>query len=273
MANKNTTVLVIEDNEDLSFQYRLMLQSAGFEVTVTDTKRDAINKLRDRNFSVALVDLQLRDDPTHSGGIEVLEYIDKLREGTQAVVVSGTPNVNDAVRSFQAGISAFIQKGSMDSEVVVDAISNAAKQSSIPQYGDYQSLAALLAAPNQTPIWQSEMLATLGCTFDILNKILWQELKPFLPILRNETSEFSLENYTNKQAVAGMFWSKGTGFPIWLSIYSNNGEMVDPPKGIDSKPLREKRYGKTSAAVWRLYGVDRAIFPEFVHDTPWNKTD
>lgn len=267
----NKSVLVIEDHEGLALNYRIMLKNAGFDAVITDTKQGAIDHLRDRTFAIAIVDLQLRDDVTHKGGIDVLEYLRTANEGTNAIVVSGTPEVGDVVASYQAGITAFIQKGTHDPEYIINSITNVIDSASRPLYGKYPSLAAYLAAPVLAPIWQAKIVEITESSYENLNQMLWKEFKSYLPLLRKADGTESFDFHADKKAISGLFWSKGAGFPIWFSACAPGGQLVPPPADLNSQLMREQSYRKNTAAVWRVAGVPRNLFPEFSFETPWEQ--
>ena len=266
-------VLVVEDDAKLARYHRRFLEHAGYEVVVTDSKSGALDHLRNRSFVAAVVDLQLRDDTSHKGGLDILEYIRRAEEQTKAVVFSGTPEVRDAVSSFEAGMADFIIKGTAKSERLIKSIEAATKQVGRPLYGRYASLTAYLAAPEITQAWDFRMVKILNCKNETLKQILRSELNSHLPVLRKADGSPSFEFNETNRAVSGLFWSKGAGYPIWFSLCAQKGQLTAPSDDMESTLVKTRDYGKTTTGLWRVIGVKRDIFPEFVLETPWGDRD
>lgn len=265
-------VLVIEDHQDIARSYKYFLEEAGYEVELTDTKREAVEKLRCRTFDAALVDLQLKDDITHKGGLEVLNFIERCNEGTKVVVISATAEVRDAVKSFRSGISDFIIKGDHDSSRdILVPIEKALIGAEKSYFGDYNALAPYLAAPDMAPIWESWVQEILQCGYDELHKLLWKELKGHLPILRKKDGSPSLAHHTTDMALSGLFWSKGEGFPIWISLAAKEGRLIQPPSNSAHTPLPTATYRKIQIGLWKMLDAKRDDFLENIRDKPWQK--
>src|SRR5205085_1552460 len=142
----------IEDSPRFVRQYRRSLERAGYACDVVDTRADAISMLQNKSYDVAIVDLQLRDDITHKGGIDVLEYIAKSDEDIKAFAVSASEEVRDAVKSQNLGALEFVVKADMESpgDEIVARIDKALLRQRKRLFGRYDTLTAYLAAPEMT---------------------------------------------------------------------------------------------------------------------------
>jgi CheY-like chemotaxis protein len=259
-------VLVVEDVPDISDSYKFHLERAGYVVDVVDTRRGAVEALKSKYYDVALVDLSLKDDVTFKGGIDVLDAINKLHDGTKAIVASATSEIKDSVASYDRGIKGFIMKGAVTSKSIVEKIEEALKGHRRPLFGDFATLTAYLAAPEVTPIWEGHVEAALGCGYESMQKILWKALSTYLPILRTRDGSTSLTIDKGRAAVAGMFWSKAEGCAIWLSIRGERGSFLEPNESAPSR-LADIDGKKVSAAIWRI-NVARDQFLETIRDQP-----
>jgi CheY-like chemotaxis protein len=257
-------VLVVEDVADISDSYKFHLERAGFVVDVVDTRKEAIEALRAKSYDVALVDLSLKDDVTSKGGLDVLDAINKLDEGTKAIVVSATPEVKDSVASYDRGISGFIMKGPITSKEILQKIETALRGQQRPLIGPFPSLAAYLAAPDVTPIWEDHIQRAIGCGYEGMNKIIWKALSPYLPILRLRDGTSSLAPDKTRSAVSGMFWSKVRGHAIWFTAW---GEKGSPVQSTDPAAEKIADYSEKQAlaAVWRI-NVPRGQFLETIRE-------
>jgi ActR/RegA family two-component response regulator len=261
-------ILVVEDKPNLLYLYKLVLEEAGFLVDTFDTKSASIEALRSKIYDLALVDLQLKDDISHKGGHDVLDAINDLQDGTVAIVVSGTHEIRDSIASYSRGIATFIMKGDIKPEDLVDPIKKALEKHVRPQIGDFPSLSAYLARPEQTPIWQGQVENTLGCGYPNLDNILWKSLQPYLPLIRKKDGSPSLAMDKERRAVGGLFWSKELGCAIWFSA-AGKGVFIDPAE-TDVVPLGNFTGKNVSGAVWKVK-AGRDEFLERISDRPGPK--
>jgi CheY-like chemotaxis protein len=259
-------VLVVEDMPDISDSYRFHLEHAGYLVDIVETRKAAIEALKAKFYDVALVDLSLKDDVTHKGGIDVLDAINQLQDGTKAIVASATSEIKDSVASYDRGIAGFIMKGVVRSKDIVDKIEGALKDHRRPIFGDFPTLTSYLAAPEVTPIWEHQVQSALDSGYESMNKILWKAFKPYLPVIRKRNGAASLIIDKARSAVGGMFWSKAEGSSIWFSARGERGSFLEPdPPG--SQRLAEFSEKKVSASVWRTE-IARDQFLETIRDKP-----
>lgn len=266
----NLRILVVEDVADISDSYKFHLENAGFVVDIVETRKGAIEALTAKYYDVALVDLHLKDDDvTFKGGFAVLDVIKTLQEGTKAIVASGTSEIEDSVASYDKGIKSYIIKGPITSKDIIEKIKDAVKDHTQPLFGDFQTLSSYLAAPEVTPIWEDPIQSALGCGYDGMHKILWNALRPYLPILRRKDGTPSMIVDKTQRAVAGAFWSKAEGFAIWVSIRGEGGTFIEPEQR-DARRIADFEGKKVAAAAWRI-DLARDLFLETLRDRPSRK--
>lgn len=93
-------ILVIDDDKSWQGLYREELEDVGFDVTVVGTKIDAERAIARRMYHVAVVDVRLDDkDVNNVDGLQILEKIWMLDEGTEAILVTGY--AADMLRQFR----------------------------------------------------------------------------------------------------------------------------------------------------------------------------
>ncbi len=100
------SVLVVEDNRELSEAVREALAEAGYAVEGATTLAEAARQLREGDFHVALLDLGLPD----GSGLELLTTIADEGLLTEAVVVTGQSDVATAVRAMRMGACDYLVK-------------------------------------------------------------------------------------------------------------------------------------------------------------------
>ena len=262
-------VLIVEDMHDISESFKFVVERAGYIVDVVDRKATAIRALKSKLYDVALVDLQLKDDITHKGGLDVLDAINDLQDGTVAIVVSATQDIGEAVDSYRRKAAGFIMKGNLKSKDIVDAIEGALSKYRRSHFGDFPSLSAYLAEPDLVPIWESNVAATLGCGVPAFQKLIWSAFSPYLPIIRKKNGSPSFVVDKTKGAITGAFWSKELGSAIWFSA-AGNGVNIGPTES-DSERLGFVPGKDVSGEVWKI-ASDRGEFLERISDRPGRAT-
>lgn len=94
---KSSSVLIVEDDQDVAELYGRVLKSSGFATEVTRTGAAALARLAVTAPDVVVLDLSL---PSQVSGADVLNQIrsDQRLAGTRIIVVTGHPDLADAVR-------------------------------------------------------------------------------------------------------------------------------------------------------------------------------
>ena len=67
----SASILVVEDNQDLSLLFRLVLESAGFEVATLDDGRDALAQVEKLQPQLVLMDIMMPE----TNGLQVSRHI------------------------------------------------------------------------------------------------------------------------------------------------------------------------------------------------------
>ncbi len=96
--------LLIEDDEDSGRALAQFLESQGLATTVATSLAAARKHLAEREFDLALLDVQLPDGT----GTELLPELENKR--TDVVMVSGQTTIDDAIAALRRGALDFLQK-------------------------------------------------------------------------------------------------------------------------------------------------------------------
>lgn len=262
-------ILIVEDRKDIQRYYTLGLDKKGISYDIVDSRIEAIELLKKRSYEGAIVDLQLTDDESYSQGIEVLKYIEAVQEGTNAIVVSGTPHPQDIIDSYEGGAIKVIAKANKSYPEIAEEFADQCKNVKIQYFGRFPSLIAYLASPQDNSMfWEYCINKILQCGYQDLNKILNKAFKNYLPVLRPIKNEESFHIDTDNNIIYGTFWSKNQGFPFLLAIVKSDNKAfqgVILPK--ESVPIDEIEPIKNIIVkVWKLNDFGRDKFHEFVDD-------
>lgn len=88
--------MVIEDNEDLAIIFREALQAAGFEVSMVNDGKVAMEQLREMQPAVIVLDLHL----PHVSGDQILAQIraEEQLMDTRVVIATADPQMADELQ-------------------------------------------------------------------------------------------------------------------------------------------------------------------------------
>jgi DNA-binding NtrC family response regulator len=100
------SVLVVEDDRDLSQTISDSLDAAGFAAAQAADAADAIDRLKSFAYDAIVIDLHLPD----ANGMEVLEEAVSRYPQIQAVVITGFGGVSEAVAAMKRGAIDFLIK-------------------------------------------------------------------------------------------------------------------------------------------------------------------
>ncbi len=101
-------VLIVDDDENLTFFLASNLRDKGFEVDTVDRGEAALEKMEagDDLPDAILLDIRMPD----INGLEVLERIKALHEDTIIIMITGHGGIKEAMRSIELGAFDFVTK-------------------------------------------------------------------------------------------------------------------------------------------------------------------
>jgi len=99
-------ILVVEDEETVAYHIGRILEKEGYRVDFAEDGRTALELLEKTSYEVMVTDVRM---PGMSG-IRVLEEAMARFPATRAIVLTGKPEIKDAVRSVKKGAVDYLQK-------------------------------------------------------------------------------------------------------------------------------------------------------------------
>jgi FixJ family two-component response regulator len=99
-------ILIVDDEANVRLNYRITLETEGYEVFETSTTASALQELLERQFALAILDLRMP-------GMDGLELLAKMREvgiTVPATIVTAYSDVPNAVKAMKLGAIDFLQK-------------------------------------------------------------------------------------------------------------------------------------------------------------------
>lgn len=100
------SVLIVEDEEVIRTTLREFLSGEGFDVSEAGTVSEALVKMRQQDFLVAICDVQLPD----GDGIQLSKRLQQLNADLFVLIITAYATVESAVEAFQAGAYDYLVK-------------------------------------------------------------------------------------------------------------------------------------------------------------------
>jgi FixJ family two-component response regulator len=102
----NARILIVDDETNVRLNYRVTLETEGYEVFEAPSAASALEQLVARSFSLAILDMRLP-------GMDGLQLLAKMREvgiTVPAMIVTAYSDVPHAVQAMKLGAIDFLQK-------------------------------------------------------------------------------------------------------------------------------------------------------------------
>jgi two-component system, NtrC family, nitrogen regulation response regulator NtrX len=99
-------IVVVDDEPNIGLSLRLILEGAGYRVTVCDSVASFHVERGRRRADLYLIDVRLAD----GNGIDVLRSMRQQDDATPAVMISGHGTIRDAVEATRAAAFDFLEK-------------------------------------------------------------------------------------------------------------------------------------------------------------------
>lgn len=106
-------ILLVEDNDTIILGLNYLFDEEKFEYDVAMTKKDAISKLKDNKYDIAILDVFLPD----GDGFEICKYI-KENSDTSVIFLTARDEEQDVVLGFDLGADDYIIKPFRNRELI-----------------------------------------------------------------------------------------------------------------------------------------------------------
>jgi EAL domain-containing protein (putative c-di-GMP-specific phosphodiesterase class I) len=121
-AERKRPVLVVDDDVALSWALRRVLGAAGYDVTVANDGRSAVEAIMHRTFDVVLSDIQMPG----MTGVELLKAVRAHDLDVPVILMTGVPTIETAIDAVSLGALQYLPKPTPN-DVVVKAIERASR--------------------------------------------------------------------------------------------------------------------------------------------------
>ena len=100
------TALVVDDDKSVRRVFTKGLQARGFMVDTAETGKEALDKIRDRAYDVALIDARLPD----MNGLDLLNVMEANSPDMTKIVITGYPTTEGGIKALEEGADAYLVK-------------------------------------------------------------------------------------------------------------------------------------------------------------------
>ena len=99
-------ILIVDDDQNILKVMKLRLEADGFEVSVAENYKKALEIVKNNLFSLAVVDLKL----VKESGITLMEEIHQLSPGIPVIILTAYGTIKNAVEAMQKGAFNYLTK-------------------------------------------------------------------------------------------------------------------------------------------------------------------
>lgn len=103
---KDINLLVCEDDEDICRTFSQYLESEGYAVESAFNGKEALEKAKEKKFSIALVDIMMPE----MDGIEVIRRLKEITPDIDAVIITAHSSLNTAISALKLGAYDYLRK-------------------------------------------------------------------------------------------------------------------------------------------------------------------
>jgi CheY-like chemotaxis protein len=106
MMNNKMTILVVDDNEDLLETFAMILKRRGYEVQTACDGVAAVDKFKEQNFDVTLMDIVMPD----MNGVDAFKKIREIQPEASIILMTAYSDEELIQAAKDEGVHLIIQK-------------------------------------------------------------------------------------------------------------------------------------------------------------------
>jgi DNA-binding response OmpR family regulator len=99
-------ILIVDDEPNVRLNYRVTLETEGFEVQEASSGSAALRELAGKDFDLAILDMRMPE----MDGLELLESMRERNIQTPVVIITAYGDIPHAVRAMKLGAIDFLEK-------------------------------------------------------------------------------------------------------------------------------------------------------------------
>jgi len=110
---KTRSILIVDDEKNIRLTYSQALTVLGVDVDTAENGREALAKLKEKDFRLILLDLRLPG----IGGMDVLRQVRRIRPDTRVIIITAYGTIESATEAMKLGAWDFLQKPNAPDEI------------------------------------------------------------------------------------------------------------------------------------------------------------
>ena len=108
------TILLVDDDGDILFHFNNILSNEGYIVESASYGRDAVSKIKEMKFDMAIIDIMLPD----TRGDQLAIELRKLNPSIELIFITGFSYMNECIEALDIGISEILIKPISEDELL-----------------------------------------------------------------------------------------------------------------------------------------------------------
>ena len=103
---KRHNILIIDSNESVLSTFRRLLEKNGYQVVTAETSQEAAQKLHDRSFDAALMDIEFPD-------VEETDFLFQIQNSTPKmikIIFNSLPKQENRINNDNRSAEVFLEK-------------------------------------------------------------------------------------------------------------------------------------------------------------------
>jgi DNA-binding response OmpR family regulator len=110
---KSNSILIIDDEQNIRLTLTRALENLGVEIDLAENGEEGLFKLKEKEFSLILLDLNMPG----MGGMEMLRQVREIRPDIRVIIITAYGTVERAVEAMKLGAVDFVQKPFVPDEI------------------------------------------------------------------------------------------------------------------------------------------------------------
>ena len=106
MKKEKERIIIIDDDKSILRVFTRIFQKQDYVTEAVETGEEAIEKLHNNSFDLALIDVKLPD----MDGLELLRRINATNPNMIKIMITGFPSVENGINALDSGAAAYLVK-------------------------------------------------------------------------------------------------------------------------------------------------------------------
>lgn len=114
MEKQKKSILIIDDDKYIQQIFTRILMKQGYHTDSAETGQEAMEKLQNQRYDLALIDVKLPD----INGTDLISRIHVAHPNMIKIAITGFPSLEDATKVIDRGASAYLVKPIKSEELI-----------------------------------------------------------------------------------------------------------------------------------------------------------